>query len=63
MRGRHSFAILKQMGVCDTIATSIDDYIEIAVRLGSMQVGDSTSAVKLLSATIDCSTIEHACGP
>jgi predicted O-linked N-acetylglucosamine transferase (SPINDLY family) len=34
MRGRHSFAILTMMGVTDTIATSIDDYVRIAARLG-----------------------------
>ena len=33
MRGRHSAAILRMMGVTDTIATSIQNYIEIAVRL------------------------------
>lgn len=34
MRGRHTLAILKMMGIEDTIATSKDDYIKIAVRLG-----------------------------
>ncbi|WP_342597090.1 hypothetical protein VKI21_17450 [Cyanobacterium aponinum UTEX 3222] len=34
MRGRHSYAILKMLGVTDTIASSEDEYIEIAVRLG-----------------------------
>jgi predicted O-linked N-acetylglucosamine transferase (SPINDLY family) len=34
MRGRHSFAILTMMGVQDTVATSVDDYVRIAVRLG-----------------------------
>jgi tetratricopeptide (TPR) repeat protein len=34
MRGRHSLAILKMMGVEETIATSKEDYIELAVRLG-----------------------------
>ncbi len=33
MRGRHAYAILKMMGVEDTIATSVDEYISIAVRL------------------------------
>ena len=33
MRGRHAYAILKMMGVEETIATSMDDYISIAVRL------------------------------
>ena len=35
MRGRHSAAILKMMGLTETIADSLDSYIEIAVRLGS----------------------------
>jgi len=33
MRGRHSAAILQMMGVTDTIAETIDDYVSIAVRL------------------------------
>lgn len=34
MRGRHSYAILKMLGVTDTIAHNEAEYIEIAVRLG-----------------------------
>jgi len=34
MRGRHSVAILKMIGVTETIATTIDEYISVAVRLG-----------------------------
>lgn len=34
MRGRHSYAILKMMGITETIAQNEADYIEIAVRLG-----------------------------
>lgn len=34
MRGRHSTAILAMMGLTETIADSLDNYIEIAVRLG-----------------------------
>ena len=34
MRGRHSMAILKMMGVTETITETIDDYVSIAVRLG-----------------------------
>lgn len=33
MRGRHSSAILAMMGVTETIATTISDYIDIATRL------------------------------
>ena len=35
MRGRHSAAILAMMGLTETIASSVDDYIGLAVRLGS----------------------------
>jgi predicted O-linked N-acetylglucosamine transferase (SPINDLY family) len=34
MRGRHSYAILTQIGVTDTIASGVEEYVEIAVRLG-----------------------------
>lgn len=34
IRGRHSYGILKMLGVTDTIAQSEAEYIEIAVRLG-----------------------------
>jgi predicted O-linked N-acetylglucosamine transferase (SPINDLY family) len=34
MRGRHGFAILKMMGVEETIASTPDEYVSIAVRLG-----------------------------
>ena len=37
MRGRHSYGILTQLGVTDTIADDKDEYVEIAVRLGSDQ--------------------------
>ena len=33
MRARHSFAILTQLGVTETIASNEKDYVEIAVRL------------------------------
>ena len=32
--GRHSAAILRMMGFEDTIATTADDYVAIATRLG-----------------------------
>ena len=35
MRARHSAAILRMMGVTDTIARAIDDYVAIAVRLAN----------------------------
>ena len=34
MRSRHSYAILTQLGVTETIARDKKDYVEIAVRLG-----------------------------
>jgi protein O-GlcNAc transferase len=34
MRGRHSFAILRRLGITETIATSIENYIQIAIQLG-----------------------------
>jgi len=34
MRGRHSMAILKMMGIEETIASSKEEYVEIAIRLG-----------------------------
>ena len=34
MRGRHTTAILKMMGVTETIAETVDDYVAIAARLG-----------------------------
>jgi predicted O-linked N-acetylglucosamine transferase (SPINDLY family) len=34
MRGRHTMAILKMMGMTETIAETFDDYVAIAARLG-----------------------------
>lgn len=35
MRGRHSAAILAMMGIGDTIAETVDDYVSIAARLAN----------------------------
>lgn len=35
MRGRHTYGILTQLGVTDTVAHDKDEYVEIAVRLGA----------------------------
>ncbi len=35
MRGRHSAAILEMMGVTDTIARDVDDYVAMAARLAN----------------------------
>jgi predicted O-linked N-acetylglucosamine transferase (SPINDLY family) len=37
MRGRHSFAMLKQMEITETIGDNLTNYIDIAVRLGNDQ--------------------------
>ncbi len=34
MRGRHSYGCLRRIGVTDTVAQNVEDYIDIAVRLG-----------------------------
>jgi len=34
MRGRHSYGILKRLGVTETIASTKEEYIEIAIKLG-----------------------------
>ena len=33
MRGRHGLAILEQLGVTETVAANLGDYVSIAVRL------------------------------
>jgi protein O-GlcNAc transferase len=53
MRGRHSSAILSMMGITETIASRLDEYIEIAVRLGTdlewrKQTSDKIAANKNL---------------
>jgi protein O-GlcNAc transferase len=35
MRGRHSSAILDRIGIDETVADSIDEYVSIATRLGT----------------------------
>jgi protein O-GlcNAc transferase len=35
MRGRHSYAILNYLGITETIAKSVEDYINIAINLGT----------------------------
>ena len=34
MRGRHAYAMLKRMEITETIASTIDEYVDIAARLG-----------------------------
>ncbi len=51
MRGRHTYAIFTMMGVTDTIAGSVEEYISLAVRLGKQaelrcRIADRISASK-----------------
>jgi protein O-GlcNAc transferase len=53
MRGRHSTAILTMMGITETIAKTLDEYIELAIRLGSdskwrKQISEKIAANKQL---------------
>jgi protein O-GlcNAc transferase len=34
IRGRHSYGCLRRIGVMDTVAQNVEDYVDIAVRLG-----------------------------
>ena len=47
MRARHSAAILRRMGIADTIATDIDDYVRLAVRLARDKAWRSAMATKI----------------
>ena len=38
MRGRHSYAMLRMIGLDELIAASLDEFVDITVRLGSDQV-------------------------
>jgi len=49
MRGRHSYAILSLMGIHDTIADSLEEYIDIAVRLGGDSFFRDSAREQLLS--------------
>ncbi len=53
MRGRHSAAILTMMGIKATIADTLDDYVELSVRLGQdsswrKQISDKIASGKHL---------------
>jgi protein O-GlcNAc transferase len=47
MRGREGFAILNMMGVTETIAATLDDYVDIAVRLGNDTVWRRSVSAKI----------------
>ncbi len=47
MRGRHSYAILKMLGVTETIAKTEQEYIDIAVKLGTDKAWRETISDKI----------------
>lgn len=47
MRGRHAYALLKMIGVEDTIAADVDDYISIAARLGNDRIWRNEISAKM----------------
>lgn len=49
MRGRHSAAILTMMGIDETIARDKDNYVELAVRLGTDVVWRRDMAAKVVA--------------
>ncbi len=51
MRSRHSHAILQMMGIQETIANSIDEYVRIAARLGR----DAVWRAQVAGATLESS--------
>ncbi len=54
MRGRHSSAILTMMGLTETIATTLDEYVSLAIKLGKdlewrQYISDKISKTKHLA--------------
>ncbi len=47
MRGRHAYAMLEMIGLRETIAADENDYVEIAVRLGSDEAWRSSVAKRV----------------
>jgi predicted O-linked N-acetylglucosamine transferase (SPINDLY family) len=47
MRGRHTMAILRRMGVEETITETTDDYVSTAVRLGRDLVWRATVKTRI----------------
>jgi predicted O-linked N-acetylglucosamine transferase (SPINDLY family) len=35
MRGRHTYGVLRRLGIEDTVARDLDDYVDIAARIGA----------------------------
>jgi predicted O-linked N-acetylglucosamine transferase (SPINDLY family) len=50
MRSRHSAAILEFLGVTDTIARDVDDYVAIAARLAHDPAGRARLAERIRAA-------------
>ena len=50
MRGRHTYGILTQLGVTETIARDKDDYVNLAVRLGLDAPAGRTQIVMRMNA-------------
>lgn len=50
MRGRHAYGILRLMGVTDTVASSEDEYVDIAVRLARDPAWRAEVAAKMRAA-------------
>jgi predicted O-linked N-acetylglucosamine transferase (SPINDLY family) len=49
MRSRHSYGILTMLGVTDTIASDLDEYVDIAVRLGLDQEYRKSLSAQMLA--------------
>ncbi len=60
MRGRHSDSFLKMLGVTDTIAENVAEYIEIAVKLG-LDPAWRRSIAEQMSQNHDCLFDDKAC--
>ena len=49
MRGRHSAAILRRMGITETIANNIDEFVKTAARLANHPDERNTLSRKIAS--------------
>ena len=49
MRGRHTSAILEMMGIGETTARTVDEYVAIAVQLGRNAEARAAAAAKIES--------------
>jgi protein O-GlcNAc transferase len=60
MRGRHTAAILEMMGIDETVARSVDDYVAIAVRLGRDAQARAAARARI-AASKSCVYGDRAC--